>query len=899
MKSKTELFVNSVRTVTIDGYSVIPSVIRYLSADSFLIGHDARDGDELSDVVIDDFKIGLGAGDYAMLQRRAVTIRENAKRSVVGIAQDFITRALQSVRLWIVERGISSPQHILVAEPLALEDTSTPGESWLSHYRSNMRRILHSYTNVDFLPEPFAVFQYYRYGIRHPLIAAKRKHIALVLDFGGGTFDVSVVETTAQGDISQSGRNQRPLASKSVAVAGYYINRCIAERLLFKAAPELARNRVARRALELYMKGNWNEGDPTINLEVHTLLRNFQRLVQRAEKAKIAICSSIISWDLNANLSSKVPVRVRVPATPFSESTDFVEISFDAAELRETFEKEVWNRRLRGTISEVLKRASSELEGNPVSVVLLSGGSSNIGWLKSLLQRDLRSELPSAEVVELAENFQEIVSKGLAIECARRYYTDGEGDFKAVLYNRLCLLLSPNGKGTELRKYRVVGPVGLSESGEAGVLLPSASSLGARFDQELRWKVKLSSAPTRSLEYYFMRASFDPNDLEGQLNVVQKVVHTPKDVRFGSSIDVSLTVREDGTALPAFIYGHDTSVQGTPFFLDMTSAAGASNVESYIGFDFGSSTSSFSLVSRADVNVYREREQDQGWKEINELLPSLPYPVAAPLARYLGETNAGSIFKRGRSALEASLCFASFLIYTEYRANMGRQSSSLFRNLRNRSAGPLWALLRESLDKLPSANKITSPLSRVLLEPYRTELGSAVDEIAEEKHDKLASVDFNRTLRPVCNFIAETVRDKVFGYFEEVRQKAFSCEYEGVFRSMRGASEPFVDLYAYTGAYSFSRNQVFLVDLATGSAVELTPVYVWGLNNLAGDNRPADLFMFDSVKGTEFSYNAVQERNSIALDESGGLGQLWKLVSDLRVGDRAIGRCTDIRLRQR
>ena len=41
------------------------------------------------------------------------------------------------------------------------------------------------------------------------------------------------------------------------------------------------------------------------------------------------------------------------------------------------------------------------------------------------------------------DDFQEVVAKGLAVEAARRFYTD-LGDFASVTYNRLCLLLSPD-----------------------------------------------------------------------------------------------------------------------------------------------------------------------------------------------------------------------------------------------------------------------------------------------------------------------------------------------------------------------------------------------------------------------------------------------------------------------
>ena len=102
---------------------------------------------------------------------------------------------------------------------------------WLENYRVNLREMLSKRTSqeypnicfdeVSFLPEPFAVFQYYRYGINHPLMAQSAKHQALILDFGGGTFDLSVIETTKQGDISESGRNSKPYGASSDQVGGF------------------------------------------------------------------------------------------------------------------------------------------------------------------------------------------------------------------------------------------------------------------------------------------------------------------------------------------------------------------------------------------------------------------------------------------------------------------------------------------------------------------------------------------------------------------------------------------------------------------------------------------------------------------------------------------------------
>src|SRR5690606_24315616 len=130
-----------------------------------------------------------------------------------------------------------------------------------------------------------------------------------------------------------------------------------------------------------------------------------------------------------------------------------------------------------------------------------------------------------------------------------------------------------------------------------------------------------------------------------KIHNVEHRVHTPSGAGFDSAIQLELTVREDGTTFPKFIYREggpevpSVVVQGQPFYLDMTFAGETTVGDAYIGLDFGTSNSSVSFVEDSAIKVYRQRGADKNWLELNELVGVLPYPAATPLARFMAETN--------------------------------------------------------------------------------------------------------------------------------------------------------------------------------------------------------------------------------------------------------------------
>jgi hypothetical protein len=323
-----------------------------------------------------NFKIELGKQD-PLARGAGYETATGRRRTAYTLSRDFMRGAVEGAQETLKRLGLPLPKRILVAEPIAMGTAQDINDNWLSNYRNSIERILTTvFDEVDFLPEPFAVFQYYRYGVRHALVAQKRKHIALILDFGGGTFDASIIESTKTGDIGERGRLSRPLAASSEPVGGFFLDRKISESLLasvLQKGVDRGRLRQAWQDFDTYR--NYDDHQMSeITPDMRHFTKNMRRVVHDVERGKRAICQSIYDWELTADLSSATAWRVAIPTNPFAERADWRDVRFDAALLREVFEREVWDRKLKRAIGDSLRRAKSGLAGKEISIVLLSGG---------------------------------------------------------------------------------------------------------------------------------------------------------------------------------------------------------------------------------------------------------------------------------------------------------------------------------------------------------------------------------------------------------------------------------------------------------------------------------------------------------------------------------------------
>jgi hypothetical protein len=542
--------------------------------------------------------------------------------------------------------------------------------------------------------------------------------------------------------------------------------------------------------------------------------------------------------------------------------------------LRKLFRHEIWELNLKKVIKSVLERAEENLKGKKISATLISGGSSNIRWLEKLLIKDFGVELTAAKPIPLSGSFQEVVAKGLSIECARRYY-EPDSEFVSVTYNPVRLLLDPDGRGIELKKYTSVENKIDMENASDGDLLPSAQALKNFIEEPLQWKVNLTHPPRKFLKYHFMRPSKEniekqPEDFFNLYNV-KNITHTTPGTKFGSKIRVELAVKKDGTAYPRFIYrlGHpeagvdEHSEKGEPFVLDMTSESDEVDINRYIGFDFGTSNSSICFLNNDHIHEFKTRGEDSSWMELQELIPKLPYAVSFPLRKYLSIINKNQMVEEARDAFEAMLSFAAYISVSELIA-CGKLKKEFLKTFPHRSMGPLKDLLQKTLKQLGDDAFFSGPFLR-LFESYSSELDNAIRDFNSHKHKTISGemIPCHEHLKFLANILSAALENRVFGYFASVQPVKFR---RGLFRGVFKAafdSQPFYDKYTYEGSESFDISESIIVDLSENKALSLFPFYFWD-----EDTRYADsikCYVFDKCENSVCCFKAIEEEKLIEL----------------------------------
>jgi molecular chaperone DnaK (HSP70) len=210
----------------------VPTLLAYdRDSGKFVIGERARRIAASPRPVVQDFKQAIGDSD-PMFEGRYVTAKGmrpqrlwEVRPEAVEQEQRLPTKDVLRTFLQELFRQVGEvPQQLIVGIP------ATTNEQWLRQYRSHVSQLLGELGHPDpqFFPEPFAVFQYYRhFAGRIP--ASSQPLVVLVVDFGGGTLDSCVIETTLEGNLARGGSTSIPLGIHSVVGAGKAIDRKLVE----------------------------------------------------------------------------------------------------------------------------------------------------------------------------------------------------------------------------------------------------------------------------------------------------------------------------------------------------------------------------------------------------------------------------------------------------------------------------------------------------------------------------------------------------------------------------------------------------------------------------------------------------------------------------------------------
>jgi len=914
------LVVHRVPLVSFGSSTSCPTLLYFENESEPLIGEEALEKAEKESRIPHinhDFKVALGCKGATGISSQMFPCADGQERPAGALAAEFITQCLRKASSALREAAVHDSAHIIVAEPVSVH--SEEFADWLPNYRKSLRDLLENrkivgidnlyFGEIEFLPEPLAVFNYYRYGFRHPKLSEKAKYCVLVLDVGGGTSDCSVVETTKDGEISRSGKNARPFGSSSEAVGGHSINHYLAADAIVGLvhSPDEKRKRLSslKKCLGV-TTGRRSYRD--LSGEDAAFYDVYQWVLHSVEKAKKRLSAAIAS-DPRGWVREEPPAAeewIKLPSNPYSASPIWKDAALSTTRFRDVFKKEIWDAHLKPLVIRTLENAAPALEGKKINRVILSGGTANIGWIGAWIQKDIAA-LHSAEFVDLKEDYQEIVAKGLAIECARRFFSDTHtSDFEMVTYNPLSLAL---GAGSHDPKPMALKPASGSAlpdlHDKPGAMIESATDMRGYAGEALQWKVVSAMPKPKHLEYYFHAAPPDelfdfPDRIESRLNFDQWTLDVPGDAKFDKHFKVELEIRPDGTVVPTFVLRegkHATMrdrIKGRPFFLDMTSSRTEkqTSTKAYLGFDFGSSNTALAFVSAASVTQTQKDAEDPTWLDLSDLLNRLPSPMASILGLYMEES--GDALKRSRRARQFIESALSLLLgavmadeekracKTSHGANHGPLSA--FKSSKV-SAGPLWNALRTYIDTIRDNGSFTRVLADLRKGPLLESINQAVTRIGEVKHDKVdeSAIEWNKPILQLGN-LARQVFDKAwFGYFQDGRQRAGRAHV--TFRRLTGHGVGAAPTSVVLEKMPEDGQPYLLIP----SEKITVPLFPWILMLDSQDSQRRKFLFFDGPEGRQsatFSYRCPGEPQTVSIspEGSGMLDPYFPMVSDMLAG---------------
>jgi Fic family protein len=540
--------------------SEIPSILSYdQSSGHYVIGLAARALGIKGQTNAFNFKPDLGLS-LAKFENKKYWVRADeatGRRARVLSAKDVTRSFLETLFAEFSEH----PDALIIGEP-AIRD-----ESWREYFRSHVREVFKELglPAPIFFPEPFAVFQYYRH-VAGAIPKVGAPQTVLIVDFGGGTFDTCIIQTTQSGDLSRGGATAVPLGVQSVAKAGRDIDKALLDIVVKRARSDGVRFK-----------------DDPIKRAEHSAIPVLFFL----ENAKVNLSKSLQGRSFNEDCNSVIE-EISIPAGVLHPNTD-IHSHLTGEDLKRAIHT-LWRRDLGDTMLKCIREAGQRLKIDIARIdrVLLAGGSARLPFLSELVFTTLATLVRREDII-IGEAAGEAVAYGIAIECreqSRRIPTLASDRMAPCVLNDLYLSFAPTRRDDP--HPAIIRRPQHSEDGHLVITPFECDDLTAKYLLELPF------APKKQLFYWFTQQPVDDNAMEHRLNIANDVISVPP---HGSSrLRMELHFAKNGEITPHFeflVAGSKSRQEFAPakcspfYFTDLRVVEG----RRYFGLDFGTSNS--------------------------------------------------------------------------------------------------------------------------------------------------------------------------------------------------------------------------------------------------------------------------------------------------------------------
>ena len=426
--------------------------------------------------------------------------------SVQGLLNAFVKHVLSFIK----REEFSELPQILVGIPVT-EGFDDP--RWRQRYKEHISEAFRSaeFPEPKFFNEAFATFQYYyNRGVFQQ--TSDRPLNVLIVDIGGGTTNLCLVQTTKQGLLARGGPNKIPHGVTSAPIGGANLD----SYLLDSLAEE---NLVSRSNLTLIEIG----------------------------AAKERLCAKLRGLDLSA-LADPHGVQeqeeVRLPDIP--------DVSLSFQLLCTTFQERFWPV-VRDAIAECLSKVQQKnlpLSVDSIDYVILGGGTSQLPLIEYAFKKEIAAETPILRDAHyiVAEDHVHAVADGLAVEALANSPSLQIKPTRTSSFVNTNIQLNVGRSKDDLepaRRLRLLnGECNYDE--KRGLLFQQPQNFLNLIGQSFSWSFQLK-ATAKDIFYEILKEDVEENhSLSSLTNGVQRLTLTKKSQKAAKSFRIHAKLQDDG-----------------------------------------------------------------------------------------------------------------------------------------------------------------------------------------------------------------------------------------------------------------------------------------------------------------------------------------------------------------